>query len=393
MLAYLDTLIGFAVVMLGASLIITILTQMVSALLSHRGANLKWGIENLFKHLPSCPLLNTAEHAAMVAKDVLTHPLISDSIFSMKLPIPIPEWFAERFKLATAIDPDELVAILKDLATRPAYQAIAGLPAELDALVSAQNPAVDRRLALLTTAPALANLHLDQAVPLLHETVRAVQDEAGKLEAWFNATMDRVSQRFTTYVRLWTVGFGVALAIITGLNTVTLLNRIYTNGDFRQQLVGAAPEVRDLTNKVLPEGSKPVLTQMYTAALAKALTDAKSSVTPATDIASDSAARDWIKANITDAAQQTAVTAAYNKEIEATLNQGVQNAAAVRNILTKASFDISQFGWDPKQPVLPQIPGVLATAALLSLGAPFWFNILKQATNLRPVLAKKQDTE
>src|ERR1035441_699075 len=34
MLAYLDTLIGFAVVMLGASLLITILTQMASALFS-----------------------------------------------------------------------------------------------------------------------------------------------------------------------------------------------------------------------------------------------------------------------------------------------------------------------------------------------------------------------
>lgn len=43
MLAYLDTLIGFAVVMLGASLLITILTQIVSALFSHRGANLLVG--------------------------------------------------------------------------------------------------------------------------------------------------------------------------------------------------------------------------------------------------------------------------------------------------------------------------------------------------------------
>jgi hypothetical protein len=34
---------------------------------------------------------------------------------------------------------------------------------------------------------------------------------------------------------------------------------------------------------------------------------------------------------------------------------------------------------------------VLATAILLSLGAPFWFNMLKQLTNLRPILANKQD--
>jgi hypothetical protein len=36
---------------------------------------------------------------------------------------------------------------------------------------------------------------------------------------------------------------------------------------------------------------------------------------------------------------------------------------------------------------------VLITAALLSLGAPFWFNALKSMTNLRSVLASKQKSE
>jgi hypothetical protein len=37
--------------------------------------------------------------------------------------------------------------------------------------------------------------------------------------------------------------------------------------------------------------------------------------------------------------------------------------------------------------------GILASAALLSLGAPFWFNVLKNLSNLRPLLAKKQESE
>jgi hypothetical protein len=37
--------------------------------------------------------------------------------------------------------------------------------------------------------------------------------------------------------------------------------------------------------------------------------------------------------------------------------------------------------------------GVLATAGLLSLGAPFWFNALKTLTNLRPAIAAKQDAQ
>jgi hypothetical protein len=378
MLAYLDTLIGFAVVMLGASLIITVLTQMASALMSHRGANLKWGLEVLFKNIPNCPLLNDAERAEKVARDVLTHPLISDSIFSMKLPLPIPKAIVDRFQLATAIHPNELVAILKDLSTKPAYQAIAGLPAEIDALIAAQAPAARGAAAGAPAPPAQP----------VENAVNAVRRHAGELDAWFHATMDRVSSRFTTYIRLWTVAFASALALVTGLNTVALLNELYTNGDFRQQVAGSATAMTDLANRVVPGGSNDAATKMYTDLLTKALATAQVTVAqPPAGIGSQSAAGDWIKAHV-DAAQQPAVQSAFDT---AFLNQRTQDAAAVRTILTKASFDITQFSWKHDQPLGPQIPGVLVTAALLSLGAPFWFNMLKQLTNLRPLLANKQD--
>jgi hypothetical protein len=322
----------------------------------------------------------------MVAKDVLTHPLISDSIFSLK-----PQWLADRVRLATAIEPDELVAILRDLSTKPAYTAIAGLPAEIDALINAQNHATDRRIALLRGTPALAGLLLADAVPLLKDTVNSIASEAGKLEAWFNATMDRVSARFTTYIRLWTVGFAITLALVTGLNTVTLLDELYTNGAFRQSVAGAATQMVDLAGRVLPNGPSDAVTKMYTDAATKAIADskAKADASPS-GIASESDARAWLTAHITDSGQQSAALAAFDKAL---MDQHVQDAAALRTIVTKSSFDVRQFGWKQDQPWWPQVPGVLATAALLSLGAPFWFNMLKQLTSLRPILANKQDAE
>jgi len=47
---------------------------------------------------------------------------------------------------------------------------------------------------------------------------------------------------------------------------------------------------------------------------------------------------------------------------------------------------VGAYGWR-------HLLGVAASAALLSLGAPFWFNILKSITNLRTVLARKNDEE
>ena len=331
MLAYLDTLIGFAVVMLGVSLLITIATQMISALFSHRGANLKWGLEKMLKNVATGPTAQLAVQAKTIAQEVLTHGLISDSIFSGST------WLANRLKLATAIHPDELIAILKDLATRK-YAGTA-LALEIEAFVNAPNAVSDRRIKLLTGAVSLpAALGMAGVEPVIESAVDSIRDSAGQLEAWFGATMDRVSQRFTTYMRIWTISFACAFALITGLNSVTLLKNLYTHGDFRQQMVGSATQVKDLAEKVLQ--------------------DSKS--TP-TDETPDS------------------------------MKLRAKDAAAVKEILKKSSFDVLEFRWNKDEEVLTQLPGVLATAALLSLGAPFWFNLLKTLSNLRPSLATKQD--
>ena len=51
MLERLDTLIAFATVLLGVSLLITILNQMINALLGHRGTYLKDGLKDLLETL------------------------------------------------------------------------------------------------------------------------------------------------------------------------------------------------------------------------------------------------------------------------------------------------------------------------------------------------------
>ena len=51
MLRYLDVIIAFSVIMLGLSLVITILNQMISAFLSYRGSNLRWGIQTMLSTL------------------------------------------------------------------------------------------------------------------------------------------------------------------------------------------------------------------------------------------------------------------------------------------------------------------------------------------------------
>src|SRR5260370_15182133 len=79
-LQHLDTVIAFAVVMLGVSLVITVGTQIVVSLLGLRGTNLRRSLTDLFE--TASPDREAKRHAKEIARRVLRHPLISDSVFS-----------------------------------------------------------------------------------------------------------------------------------------------------------------------------------------------------------------------------------------------------------------------------------------------------------------------
>lgn len=76
----LDIILAFVVVMLFASLFITAATQVVVSLLGLRGANLRRGLVDLFETV--CPGQEARSWAKEIARRVLRHPAISDSIFA-----------------------------------------------------------------------------------------------------------------------------------------------------------------------------------------------------------------------------------------------------------------------------------------------------------------------
>src|ERR1700745_1731511 len=80
MFQHLDTVIAFVVLMLVASLFITAATQVVVSLLGLRGTNLRRGLVDLFE--TACPGQDARYWAKEIARRVLRHPTISDSIFS-----------------------------------------------------------------------------------------------------------------------------------------------------------------------------------------------------------------------------------------------------------------------------------------------------------------------
>jgi hypothetical protein len=103
----LDTLIAFAVVMLGVSLLIMILTQMISALLGYRGTNLRWGLQTLLTAVSP----SLAPNARGIAEKILTDLAFSDSVLSK-----FGNKGTLRWRLASAVGVDSLARSLAKVA-------------------------------------------------------------------------------------------------------------------------------------------------------------------------------------------------------------------------------------------------------------------------------------
>jgi hypothetical protein len=349
MLERIDTLVAFATIMLGISLLITIINQMVASLLGHRATYLMDGLKDLLGTLDPALIPN----AEKIAKDVLTHKLASDSIFAHQA------WAPLRWKLATTIRPEELVKLLQAVSTGQPYEA------RVQAILNQANPALGRDAQLIAGS---VNPVAPGAAATADELIKQLSDKAtkaaGRVEAAFDSTMDRVRQRFTMQMRIWTIVFSLLIAFIYHLDA----GRIYVQ-------LSSDPALRASVNAVSEDLMKKyVAVQTPSGQQSGQASGQQSAPQPGQQSQADLEA------------EEQRLKEAY---------QGVQSD------LTRTNMQLLQVPqpWWPGWQVLGTPEGwgklfrILATVALLSLGAPFWYNILKNLVNFRSQVAQQQSKE
>jgi hypothetical protein len=334
-LEHFDSILAFVLIITGVSLIITTLTQMVSALLGLRGTNLRWGIKTLLANIDP----NLKEYAEEISNTVLQHSLASDSAFSK-----FKDSFS-RWRLASAIRQDELVGILKLLAHPPAGPTAGTLSAPSAAALQKSFEALDPKAAddVAKVAEAVKKMFPNdfaRAQSLLTPALDSAASLPVKIDQWFDSVMDRSAQRFALQTRIWTVVFAVIVAFGLQLDAFHLFTRLGSDAQVRAQVLATA----DVLNK---QGA--------------ALTAKSTNSSP------------------TDALQADA----------AQLNSLLTNNLMLQIVPQPYPNPIYQ-DWSPANRAFW---GILTSAALLSLGAPFWFNALKELSNLQPVVANKQQAE
>ena len=183
-----------------------------------------------------------------------------------------------------------------------------------------------------------AALHLELANPELPTNMRhgiALMQEANsklvaKINSWFDQTIDRVSDRFTASTRLVTVACSLVVVIFVQLDSISVINRLSVDDGLRNRLVEKAFDLGN-SNDVGP-------------VVDKALTPDQ-------------------REDIRQLMQMEVVTIANSY---AEWKNNWQNVS---------------------------LQGLALSVFLLSLGAPFWYNALKNLLKLRSVLANKDDTQ
>ncbi|MCL6507220.1 MAG: hypothetical protein K6T59_09355 [Bryobacteraceae bacterium] len=356
MLQHLDTLIAFAVVMAILSLMITLMVQATSALFGLRGVNLRRTVAELMGTL--CP--QAAEHAQALATEALSHPLISDSNWP-KL---------ERWRLATAVRPEELACVIEAIAKDTAGR----YPEEF-------------RKAAAAVADAIAG----------------AAERVAAFRSWFDTAMDRASQRFAAQMRFWTVIFSVCLAFGIQLDAPKLLERLSLDAEVRARLVAGADAITQQASAILSPSSSAI-PWAYSEAV-RELKQRAPEASKLPDPPSFSTREDaeiWLRAQL--GAGADSVIGQYREIVGNKLTAAVDRlrdqAASLHDELSRSRLALipdpypgwRAFLWS-LCPVNRQFWGILISAGLLSLGAPFWFNALKSLATLRPLVAARQEAE
>jgi hypothetical protein len=338
MLKTLDILIGATTVLLIFALAVTVLTQAVTSLFSRKGQHLQAGLASLLQQLG----IGEPEIAGRIAGAVLGHPMLSPG-----------KGLFGGVELGTVIHREELTKLLLDAASgeQAAMWPTLDDAAKASLVKMLQGNGIADPGGVLK-AVRLTAMQLEASNPELANDVRqsmailqvAASDYVARLNTWFDQTMDRVSQQFAKNTHVVTVCLAAAVVLSVQLDVIAVVDRFSVDDALRGKIVQRA--IRD-TQKTEAAGSSG------------------------------------------QAGSPPAETSAAGEMSQ--VDFGTQSYYDALGEAGLISFPLDGRWW--QQWSLRKIPGMLLAILLVSLGAPFWYNIVKNLIGLRSAVAQKDDAQ
>jgi hypothetical protein len=400
MLDSLDTLIAFVLIMLVVSLVITIAVQMTSAALNLRGLNLLKGLSSTFAVIDPELEQNTKDLARLILKG----PLLSDSF--------LPDWPVIRWwRHSAAIRPDEVFDAIHRIATgrRPSNPTLQKTARTLLVALGMDEKTINDAAAKSPRAHKTAKSFADTADDAVHslsdKKVRAqVQDAYQKFQYWTQICQERAQQWFTMHTRIVTIFFALVFASWLQLDTVDIFKFVSSNRAVRDKLVAQSTVIASQAEKALGD-SPNVLQEAYEGWRDRSDENVKAAVGSIKIGPNDTREKlsGRIDQALTSVSEKEALLKSFNDTVDKTVTDALKKQtsdyAAVKRDFDNTGFDLfpknggGRWGNRWHEGWKRHLWGVLFSVGLLSLGAPFWYNALKNLSSLRSTVAQNISNE
>lgn len=340
-LEILDVAIGIVVVYCLFSLLAASIREAFESVIKSRAVHLERGIRELLDDPGGTGL----------AKQLYEHPLIQ-SLYRGRF-----KEQAKRFRgatLPTYIPAGQFAAALLDLTIRGPVPA-RGTPAEYyDAEHSGAALSIETLRDSVRRVPS----------PLVRRALLTALDQSqgdlarveANLRAWFDGTMDRVSGWYKRRTQMWLFVIGLVSAIALNVNTLTIAEHLAHDDMARSALVERATSLVEAEGQQEQQGRPP---------------QQPSQGEPAAQ--PPAATSDPVAAARADLERFRAEMAALNIPI------GWDRAPRVPDA------PVDWVGW-----LLRQVAGLLLTAFAVTLGAPFWFDVLNKIMVIRSTVKPRE---
>jgi len=241
-LQMLDVVIGMAFVYLLLSLICSAAGEMIEAWLKYRARDLEQGIRQLLK-----------DEKGEWAQKIYDHPLVNGLFKGKYEPGKIKKewWYPGGSDLPSYIPARNFALALMDIVSAPTSAGLPAQSASAGAAGSTPAPALPAGGAPTSSLNALRDAidnmpvssSLKQALrPLVNAAGDNIDKARENIEAWYNSTMERVAGWYKRHTQwiLLALGFGVTIA--ANVNTLAIVDSLSRDGALRAAIVAQAQE-------------------------------------------------------------------------------------------------------------------------------------------------------
>jgi hypothetical protein len=199
------------------------------------------------------------------------------------------------------------------------------------------------------------------------------------LETWYDEMMDRASGWYKRRVQYWLVGIGFVLALLFNADPFVITKRLAADPEARKNLVAMADAYRK--QLVLVTDSTGLGSERH---VRRMLNPTKDPRLEALLIKHGTSTQDsLLVANLY----------ANQKQIAALANEDLAAASTVVG-MGWGEANLMPAGQEPRQKAYwlgSKLLGLLITALAVSLGAPFWFDLLNKVMNIRGAGVKPEE--